>query len=133
NFTKALFEFTSWSNQIKLPVPILNVKSIKMRWMFYETASTGGRMLKMGFKHLGSNGVHYLNNGETDDYFYSTSLDSRANVALYNENFTGEHDVYFASRIPKLTNFEIEFTINNAPALDITNLNPLIVEFGFYH
>ena len=133
NYDKRLFVFESWSNRIKLPKPVENIASMKVRWLSYETQSTGAYVLKASMRHIQSNGLQMLNDGSTDDYFYSCALDSRANVGHVNENYTDEHDVYFDNVIPKLHQFDIEFKVNNQPALDITPSNPLVMEIGFYH
>lgn len=133
NFEKRLIEFTDWDSKVNLSVPVENIASMKVMWMNYETASTGGKLLKMRLKSIGSNGLHMLADGSTEEYFYATALDSRANVAIYNDYFNDIRDIYFDKPIPRLWSFEIEIRINNEPAYDITSLNPLVVEFGFYH
>ena len=133
-FEKQLFVLEDWKVKIDLPKPIEDVKSIKLNWLYYETSSNGGRFFTMAMNFTGfrNNGLFIRNNGATNDFFYSTSLDSRANVSLYTDNFVGEHDVYINPPLPKLWSFELEMRINGQPAFDITPANPVIVEFRFY-
>lgn len=130
--SKGLFQFTSWKSKVNLPIPFEEIEKIRVRWMSYETGSTGGRFIKVRFPHMETNGVHYLGDGSTTDYFFATAIDARANVSHYYENFSGEHDIVLGKPIPKLWSFDIEFTINDAPAFDITVSNPITMEIGFY-
>lgn len=128
---KRLYTFTNWNQLVKMSIPIENVGKLKVRWLHYETQSTGNRVLKLSFKHLGSSGIQLFSDGQTDDYFFATPLDTRANVGIYFENFTEEYDLYFDNRIPEIWNFAVEIKIDDEPASDVSSLNPLIVEFTF--
>ena len=124
------FEFESWNPDIKMTMPWENVKKIKIRWLSYDTATTGNRYLKIKFKHLASAGIHELADGSNDDFFYMLPLNKLKDVNIYeSNNGPSSWDYIFDNVKPQLRDFKLEFWINENPAYDITSLNKLSIMF----
>lgn len=122
----------SWKNIINLPVPILKVKALKVKYLFYTTASTGGRDLTISCSDWTQNGMQINNDGSNSLYFFSFPIDSQSDVSNVFTNYLEEKDVIFPYPIQSIDRFTLEIKINGIPTNDISPSNPLIMELQFY-
>lgn len=121
----------SWKNDVKLTIPIMNVQELKVRWMQYQTGSAGNGDIQFNSPELGMSGYYNRADASTDDYFFSAPLDPQLNVVCLFSNFTEEYDITFNKPRKSIDRFTLNVLIDDAPAIDITAENPLIVEFMF--
>lgn len=121
----------SWHSEIKLTVPVLNVHAVKVRWLQFTSATANNTDLQLGSRDLGSSGFYNRIDGSTDDYFFAMPLDPQIDVVNVFTNFTSEYDITYNKKIRSIDRFTLEALINDSPGTDITDTNPLIIEFMF--
>jgi hypothetical protein len=131
-FKKLKFRLDSWRSQIMLPIPYENIKGLKVRWLMYQTASTGNEDLTLACSDFGTSGYVLSAGGDNNDYFFTTPLDLQSAVSCLYSNFNSELDIAFRHPIRSLHQFTIEALINGLPTNDITNSNPVVIELAFY-
>lgn len=130
---KRQLEMKSWKSLIRLPTPCDNVKGIKVRWITYETADVGCKVLHLACPNFKASGYALADDGTTDDYFFSTPLDPNKDVTCLMSDFTGAFDIVFRNPIQSINQFTIEASINGMPAINlVTPDNPIVFELGFY-
>jgi hypothetical protein len=128
---KLKLELTSWRNTINLPNPVENVSAVKVKWITYTTASAGNKELSLSCDKFNQNGDNIFSNGSNAKYFFSFPIDPANDVTCVYTNPLGDIDATFET-IRSLDRFIIEISINGAPSNDITSLNPVNIELGFY-
>lgn len=130
---KIQLEMKSWKSLVRLPLPCDNVKGIKVRWLTYETADVGCKVLHLNCPNFTHSGYALSDDGSTDDYFYSIPLDPNKDVTCLTSDFTGAYDIVFDNPIQSINQFTIEANINGSPAITlVTPTNPIVFELGFY-
>lgn len=129
---KLKFRLESWKSTVYLPQSYENVASIKIRYLLYTTANAGNEDLTISCNDFKASGYLINADGSNADYFFSTPLDTTANVTCLSANYTGEMDITFDNPIRSINQFTLECLINNLPTNDITTLNPVVIEMGFY-
>lgn len=130
---KIRFKMSSWTVSIRLPLPVDNVTGIKVRWIVYVTASANNQDLQLSCREFPASGYNLLDNGATDDYFFSTPLDPSADVSCIFSDYSGPVDIPFQYKQRSINQMTIQAFINGAPAIDISPANPLSMELGFYY
>lgn len=115
-----------------MPYTIDQVRALKIRWLYYQTVSTGNKELVIRLKEFGENGLVITPEGGNAKYFFSMPLDVSDFVTLSYSNFTEEMDIIFDTTEPAINQLSFSVLINGLQANDITAGNPLVMEIGFY-
>ncbi len=128
-------KLTHWENDFSLTVPFENVKAINIRMISYSTASEGNFDMKIFTSSFKNSGFFITNNqtGTVNSYFYSLPLNPAKDVLCTMTNYqASDMDLNFKYPIRTIGDLNLQIFINNLPALDITPLNPVVMELGFY-
>ena len=131
--SKIQLEMTSWKSIVRLPLTMDHVKAIKIRWMYYTTASTGNKVLHLACSNFNPSAYILNDDGSTDTYFFSMPLDpSNSVTCLYSDFNQTSFDLIFDKPIQSINQFTLEASINGISATDISPTNALVFEMGFY-
>ncbi len=128
-------KLTHWENDFSLTVPFENVKAINIRMISYTTATEGNFDMKIFTSSFKNSGYFILNNqtGTVNSYFYSFPLNPAKDVLCTMTNYlASDMDLNFKYPIRTVGDLNLQLFINNLPASDISDLNPVILELGFY-
>jgi len=101
-----IFELISWKDTIDLSKrPIEDFDAIKVNFISYTTDTTGLKFLSISIVNLpDANKTHYLSLDGTEirESVYSTYLDTRTSVLIFQENPKPPIDIPFQKRYAKL-------------------------------
>lgn len=128
-----IFEFVSWEDTIDLSRrPIEGFDAIKVNFLSYTTDTTGLKFMSINIKNLrDANISHYqsLDGLQTREAIYSTYLDTRSSVLIFQENPKPPIDIPFQSKLSKI---DYEIYVNNELSYSgITVSNPVFIEIAF--
>ena len=118
---------------IDTPYTIDNVKAIKVRWLYYQTVTTGNKELVLRLREFGENGLILEPSGGNAKYFFSMPLDTSDFVTCTYSNYTSEMDLIMDNPERAINQLTFDVLINGVQANDITVGNPLVMEIGFYN
>lgn len=128
-----LFELVSWEDTIDLSRrPVENFDAVKVNFLSYTTDTTGLKFMSINIKNLrDANISHYqsLDGLQTREAIYSTYLDTRSSVLIFQENPKPPIDIPFVSKLSKI---DYEIYVNNELSYSgITVSNPVFIEIAF--
>jgi len=128
-----IFELISWKDTIDLSKrPVEDFDAIKVNFISHTTDTTGLKFLSVSLLNLpDANKTHYLSLDGTEirESLYSTYLDTRTSVLIFQENPKPPIDIPHQKRYAKL---DYEIYVNNQTSYNgITVSNPLFCEIAF--
>lgn len=128
-----VFELVSWEDTIDLSRrPIENFDAIKVNFLSFTTDTTGLKFISIHVKNLrDANISHYqsLDGLQTREAIYTTFLDTRSSVLIFQENPKPPIDIPFQSKLSKI---DYEIYVNNELSYSgISVSNPVFIEIAF--
>lgn len=122
---------TSWNQRVPLQRTFQGVRASKIKWLTYQTVSTGNRDLMLLCNELDGTGWYPLPDGSNVKHLISLPLDQSATVSCTYSNFTSEFDdVYQVPRNIVELNFQV--FINGIPATEVSGSNPVDFVVALY-
>lgn len=118
---------------IQVPIPISDVKALKVRWMYYQTATEGNKEMQIRIQEINSSGMFIKNDKSNAKYLMALPLDQNSFVTITYTNFLSEMDAVFDRPLETVNELSFEVLINDVLANDVTPSNPIVMELGFYN
>jgi hypothetical protein len=118
---------------VDIPIPLKDIKAIKVNWLFYQTSAVGEKVMKMRVKEIRGSGMKISKNGKANaPYFMSIPLDLNEFVTITYANFTTQMNKDFDVPLDTISQLNFEILINDNLATQITPSNTLHFEIAFY-
>jgi hypothetical protein len=128
---KLKFDIDNPIKSMQIPVTVDGIRAVKIRWLDYRTTADGEKTLQLRINELEGVGMD-VKQGANGRYLLCIPIDRSEYVTRTYSNFTTEMDAIYDFPINTINELTFEFKINDIIANQITALNPISLEIGFY-
>ena len=130
---KLKFVITNPIQTKKIPVTIDNIRAVKVRWLYYRTATDGEKDMQIRIQEIDDSGMYVKDNGANARYLLAIPLDQNSAVTLTYSNYMSEMDAEFRVPINTINELNFEILINDVIANQVSPSNPVVMEMAFYN